>query len=95
MEHETGDEKVGVQEKDFPILSVGKLGRCWLMLNCNGIYVLETSVTEEQCKKYSGGPDRAANLALPVTSYSGGKLQLCLRAEQRDDEVRLRGAWSP
>jgi hypothetical protein len=29
---------------------------------------------------YPGGPDRAANLELPVTSYSGGwkmKMQLC------------------
>ena len=99
-------------------------------------------MTEEQCKElmkstdfgYPGCPDRAANLELPVTSYSGGwkiKVQLCvaqlmncdvlmhdeptghldvdnikwledwlesftgvLRAEQRDDEVRLPGARS-
>ena len=46
-------------------------------------------MTEEQCKElmkstgleYPGGPDRAANLELPVTSYSGGwkmKVQLCV-----------------
>ena len=46
------------------------------MHTCNEIYQLETPVTEEQCKElmkstgfgYPGGPDRAANLELPVTS---------------------------
>merc|ERR1711865_503553 len=49
---------------------------------------LETKVTEEQVTElmketgfgYPGGPDSAANLDLPVTSYSGGwkmKMQLC------------------
>ena len=88
VEHEIADEEVGVQDNDFPILGVDMLGWCWLMHICNEIYKLETPVTEEQCKElmkstgfeYLGGPDRAANLELPVTSYSGGrkmKVQLC------------------
>ena len=160
VEHEFEDEEVGVQDDGFPILCVDKPGWSWVMHTCNEIYKLETPVTEEQCKElmkstgfgYPGGPDRAANLEMPVTSYSGGwkmKVQLCaaqltncdvlmldeptghldvdnikrledrklktfkrvkgntltmfvkstrgegvLRAEQRDDEVRLPGARS-
>ena len=80
VEHETGDEEVGVHVNDFPILGVDNLGWCRLMHICNEIYKLETSVTEKQCKVlmkgtgfiYTGGPDRVANLELPVTIYSGG-----------------------
>merc|ERR1712054_40212 len=63
-------------------------GWWWVMHTCNDLYHLETPVTEDQVKElmietgfgYPGGPDRAANLDLPVTSYSGGwkmKMQLC------------------
>merc|ERR1719194_1508 len=72
----------------FPILSVDKPGWWWVMHTCNDVYKLETPVTEEQVKDlmksigfgYPGGPERAANLENPVTSYSGGwkmKMQLC------------------
>ena len=88
VEHEIEEEEVGVQDDGFPILSVDKPGWWWVMHTCNDIYKLEVPVTEEQCKElmketgfgYPGGPDRAANLDLPVTSYSGGwkmKMQLC------------------
>ena len=88
VEHEFEDEEVGVQDNDFPVLSVDKPGWCWLMHTCNDIYKLETSVTEEQCKElmkstgfgYPGGPDCAANLEMPVTNYSGRwkmEMQLC------------------
>jgi len=88
VEHEIEEEEVGVQDDGFPILSVDKPGWWWVMHTCNDIYKLEVQVTEEQCKElmketgfgYPGGPDRAANLDLPVTSYSGGwkmKMQLC------------------
>merc|ERR1712166_1009217 len=67
---------------------MGKPGWWWVMHTCNDIYKLETKVTEEQVIElmketgfgYPGGPDVAANLDLPVTSYSGGwkmKMQLC------------------
>ena len=42
VEHEIGDEEVGVQDSDFPILSVDKPGWCWLMHTCNEIYKFET-----------------------------------------------------
>ena len=58
------------------------------MNTCNDLCHLEVPVTEEQVKNlmieigfgYPGGPDRAANLDNPVTTYSGGwkmKMQLC------------------
>merc|ERR1712070_1245195 len=88
VEHEIQDEEVGVMDDGFPILSVDKPGWWWVMHTCNDIYKLETPVTEEQCKElmketgfgYTGGPDVAANLENPVTTYSGGwkmKMQLC------------------
>merc|ERR1719502_598353 len=88
VEHEIEEEEVGVRDDGFPILSVDKPGWWWVMHTCNDLYHLETPVTEDQVKElmietgfgYPGGPDRAANLDLPVTSYSGGwkmKMQLC------------------
>ena len=70
------------------------------MHTCNEIYKLETPVTEEQCKElmkstgfgYPGGPDRAANLKMPVTSYSGGwkmKVRLCAAQLMNCDVLML------
>merc|ERR1719215_38684 len=100
VEHEIEDEEVGVQDDGFPILSVDKPGWWWIMHTCNDIYKLENKVTEEQCKElmkntgfgYPGGPDRAANLELPVTSYSGGwkmKMQLCAAQLMNADVLML------
>ena len=87
VEHEVEEEKGGVQDDGFPILSVDKPGWWWVMHTCNDLYHLETPVTEEQVKDwmietgfgYRGGPERAANLDNPVTTSSGGwkkKIQL-------------------
>merc|ERR1711957_1061479 len=100
VEHEIEEEEVGVQDDGFPILSVDKPGWWWVMHTCNGFYHLEIPVTEEQCKElmketgfgYPGGPDRAANLDLPVTSYSGGwkmKMQLCAAQLMNADVLML------
>merc|ERR1711871_1427910 len=95
-----GDEEIGVQDDGFPILSVDKPGWWWVMHTCNETYKLETPVTEEQVKTlmkeigfgYPGGPDRAANLEFPVTSYSGGwkmKMQLCAAQLMNCDVLML------
>merc|ERR1711871_1284493 len=95
-----GDEEIGVQDDGFPILSVDKPGWWWVMHTCNETYKLETPVTEEQVKTlmkeigfgYPGGPDRAANLEFPVTSYSGGwkmKMQLCAAQLMNADVLML------
>merc|ERR1719497_147023 len=70
------------------------------MHTCNEVYQLETKVTEETVKElmkntgfgYPGGPDRAANLENPVTSYSGGwkmKMQLCAAQLMNADVLML------
>merc|ERR1719265_649310 len=62
--------------------------------------MVEEHVTEEQVKElmksigfgYPGGPDRAANLEYPVTSYSGGwkmKMQLCAAQLMNADVLML------
>jgi elongation factor 3 len=99
VEHEIEDEEVDVQDDGFPILSVDKPGWWWVMHTCNDVYKVEIPVTEEQVKElmksigfgYPGGPDRAANLENPVTTYSGGwkmKMQLCA-AQLMDADVLM------
>jgi len=100
VEHEIEEEEVGVQDDGFPILSVDKPGWWWVMHTCNEIYKVENKVTQEQVTElmkstgfgYPGGPDRAANLELPVTSYSGGwkmKMQLCAAQLMNADVLML------
>merc|ERR1719210_2825503 len=68
------------------------------MHTCNDVYKVDNKVTEEQVKElmkntgfgYPGGPGRAANLELPVTSYSGGwKMQLCAAQLMNADVLML------
>merc|ERR1719305_1584322 len=100
VEHEIEDEEVGVQDDGFPIMSVDKPGWWWVMHTCNDVYKIENKVDEDTCKElmknvgfgYPGGPDRAANLANPVTTYSGGwkmKIQLCAAQLMNADVLML------
>merc|ERR1711981_1051399 len=100
VEHEIEDEEVDVQDDGFPILSVDKPGWWWVKHTCNNIYKVEPKVEEEVVTElmksigfgYPGGPDRAANLENPVTSYSGGwkmKMQLCAAQLMNADVLML------
>jgi len=100
VEHEIEEEEVGVQDDGFPILSVDKPGWWWVMHTCNDVYKLETPVEEQQVKDlmketgfgYPGGPDRAAHMDNPVTTYSGGwkmKMQLCAAKLMNADVLML------
>merc|ERR1711981_1413912 len=100
VEHEIEDEEVGVQDDGFPIFSVDKPGWWWVMHTCNEVYQIETPVKEDTVTelmkslgfRYPGGPDRAANLENPVTSYSGGwkmKMQLCAAQLMNADVLML------
>merc|ERR1711975_196881 len=100
VEHEIADEEVDVQDDGFPILSVDKPGWWWVMHTCNSVYKIENPVDEDTVKElmksigfgYPGGPDRAANLENPVTSYSGGwkmKMQLCAAQLMNADVLML------
>merc|ERR1719326_641397 len=100
VEHELEDEEVDVQDDGFPILSVDKPGWWWVMHTCNETYKLETPVTEDVVKclmketgfGYVGGPDKAAHMDNPVTTYSGGwktKMQLCAAKLMNADVLML------
>merc|ERR1712125_129046 len=100
VEHEIEDEEVGVQDDGFPILSVDKPGWWWVQHTCNDLYKIENPVDEDTVKElmksigfgYPGGPDRAANLENPVTTYSGGwkmKMQLCAAQLMHGDVLML------
>merc|ERR1712241_328729 len=100
VEHEIEEEEVGVQDDGFPIFSVDKPGWWWVQHTCNDVYKIADPVTDDVVKElmksigfgYPGGPDRAANLELPVTSYSGGwkmKMQLCAAQLMNADVLML------
>merc|ERR1719217_1007448 len=100
VEHEIEDEEVGVQDDGFPILSVDKPGWWWVQHTCNDVYKIDNPVSEDTVKElmksigfgYTGGPERAANLENPVTSYSGGwkmKMQLCAAQLMNADVLML------
>merc|ERR1719343_1981178 len=100
VEHEIPEEEVGVQDDGFPILAVDKPGWWWVEHMVNDIYQCDKKVTSDECKElmksigfgYPGGPDRAANLENPVTSYSGGwkmKMQLCAAQLMNADVLML------
>merc|ERR1712038_1308927 len=100
VEHEIPEEEVGVQDDGFPILSVDKPGWWWVMHTCNDVYKLEHPVAEQQVKDlmkdtgfgYPGGPDKAAHMDNPVTTYSGGwkmKMQLCAAKLMNADVLML------
>jgi len=100
VEHEIPEEEVGVQDDGFPILSVDKPGWWWVVHTCNDVYKLETPVTEDAVRDlmketgfgYVGGPDRAAHMDNPVTTYSGGwkmKMQLCAAKLMNADVLML------
>merc|ERR1719169_310587 len=100
VEHEIEEEEVDVQEDGFPIFSVDKPGWWWVVHTCNDIYKLDPPVTEDQVKElmketgfgYAGGPDCAAHMDNPVTTYSGGwkmKMQLCAAKLMNADVLML------
>jgi elongation factor 3 len=100
VEHEIEEEEVDVQDDGFPILSVDKPGWWWVQHTCNDIYKVENKVDQATVTElmksigfgYPGGPDRAANLDNPVTSYSGGwkmKMQLCAAQLMNADVLML------
>ena len=91
VEHEIPEMEVGEDEKGFPILNIDLCGVDWVVHCCNVIYKMEPLVTAEQVEKVMEdigfgnakkdiGKDRAADMGMGVTTYSGGwkmKMQLC------------------
>ena len=91
VEHEITEVEVGEDSRGFPILNIDLCGVDWVVHCCNEIYKMIPYVTTEQVEKVMEeigfgnmkkdiGKDRAADMGMGVTTYSGGwkvKMQLC------------------
>lgn len=103
VEHEIQEMEVGEDEKGFPILNIDLNGVDWVVHCCNVIYEMEPKVTIEQVEKVMEdigfgyakkdiGKDRAADMGMGVTTYSGGwkvKMQLCAATLMEADILML------
>ena len=103
VEHEIQEMEVGEDDKGFPILNIDLCGVEWVVHCCNEMYKLEPPVEREQVEKVMEeigfgnakkdiGKDRAADMEMGVTTYSGGwkmKMQLCAATLMNADILML------
>jgi elongation factor 3 len=103
VEHEIQEMEVGEDDKGFPILNIDLCGVEWVVHCCNVIYDLKPPVNREQVEvvmeeigfgnaKKDIGKDRAADMEMGVTTYSGGwkmKMQLCAATLMNADILML------
>ena len=103
VEHEIQEMEVGEDDKGFPILNIDLNGVDWVVHCCNVIYQMEPKVNAEQVEKVMEdigfgyakkdiGKDRAADMGMGVTTYSGGwkvKMQLCAATLMNADILML------
>ena len=103
VEHEIQEIEVGEDEKGFPILNIDLCGIDWVVHCCNVVYDMSPPVTPEQVEKVMEdigfgyakkdvGKDRAADMGMGITTYSGGwkvKMQLCAATLMNADILML------
>lgn len=103
VEHEIQEMEVGEDEKGFPILNIDLCGVDWVVHCCNVIYKMSPLVVREDVEKVMEeigfgnakkniGKDRAADMEMGVTTYSGGwkmKMQLCAATLMNADILML------
>ena len=103
VEHEIQEVEVGEDEKGFPILNIDLCGVEWVVHCCNVQYEMEPKVTADQVEKVMEeigfgyakkdiGKDRAADMGMGITTYSGGwkvKMQLCAATLMNADILML------
>ena len=103
VEHEIQEMEVGEDDKGFPILNIDLCGVDWVVHCCNVVYSMEPPVTPEQVEnvmqeigfgyaKKDIGKDRAADMGMGITTYSGGwkvKMQLCAATLMNADILML------
>tara|TARA_Y100000389_G_scaffold204506_1_gene257508 strand:+ start:15151 stop:18276 length:3126 start_codon:yes stop_codon:yes gene_type:complete len=103
VEHEIQEMEVGEDDKGFPILNIDLCGVDWVVHCCNEMYSMTPPVTREQVEevmldigfgnaKKDIGKDRAADMEMGVTTYSGGwkmKMQLCAATLMNADILML------
>jgi len=103
VEHEIQEREVGEDDKGFPILNIDLCGVDWVVDCCNVVYGMTPAVTREAVEvvmddigfgnmKKQIGLDRAADMEMGVTTYSGGwkvKMQLCAATLMNADILML------
>jgi len=103
VEHEITEVEVGEDDRGFPILNIDLCGVEWVVHCCNEMYNITPKVTIEQVEKVMEeigfgnmkkdiGKDRAADMGMGVTTYSGGwkvKMQLCAATLMNADILML------
>ena len=103
VEHEIQEIEVGEDDKGFPILNIDLCGVDWVVHCCNEMYKLDPPVDRDQVEKVMEeigfgnakkdiGKDRAADMEMGVTTYSGGwkmKMQLCAATLMNADILML------
>lgn len=103
VEHEIQEIEVGEDDKGFPILNIDLCGIDWVVHCCNVVYNMSPPVTPEQVEKVMEeigfgyakkdvGKDRAADMGMGITTYSGGwkvKMQLCAATLMNADILML------
>ena len=103
VEHEIQEMEVGEDEKGFPILNIDLCGVDWVVHCCNVVYDMQPPVMPEQVEKVMEdigfgyakkdiGKDRAADMGMGITTYSGGwkvKMQLCAATLMNADILML------
>lgn len=103
VEHEIQEMEVGEDEKGFPILNIDLNGVDWVVHCCNVVYSMTPPVVPDQVEKVMEdigfgyakkdiGKDRAADMGMGITTYSGGwkvKMQLCAATLMNADILML------
>ena len=103
VEHEIQEREVGEDDKGFPILNIDLCGVDWVVDCCNKVYMLDPSVDAAAVEavmeeigfgnaKKDKNHDRAADMWMGVTTYSGGwkmKMQLCAATMMNADILML------
>ena len=103
VEHEIQEMEVGEDAAGFPILNIDLCGVEWVVHCCNEMYKMSPPVTKESVEKVmesigfgnaqkNVGRDRAADMNMLVTTYSGGwkmKMQLCAATLMNADILML------
>ena len=103
VEHEIQEMEVGEDDRGFPILNIDLCGVDWVVHCCNVMYKMEPQVSRAQVEeimeeigfgngKKGIGKDRAADMEMGVTTFSGGwkmKMQLCAATLMNADILML------
>lgn len=96
VEHEIQEREVGEDEHKYPIYNTDLCGIDWVMDYVNIVSQMSPPVSRDQVEKtmteIGFGKERAADMNMPVTSYSGGwkmKMQLCAASLMNADILML------